>query len=66
MSHIIRSQFGAFCAVCQHHLSLEEDGFDCCDVCGGEGWPDDDDDPHEVVDEGENWIQIALPREHGG
>lgn len=61
MGYIVRSQYGAFCAVCQHHLGFEEDSFDCCDVCGGEGWPEEhDDDPYEVATEGENWTEIRL------
>jgi hypothetical protein len=48
--HVItRNQFGAFCSACQSPLSCEEDDWDECDTCGGEGigcddvdWSDDD------------------------
>ena len=43
-SYIIRDQYGAFCTVCQSLLTAEEDEFDTCDTCGGEGFPDDDED----------------------
>jgi hypothetical protein len=48
MSYIMRNQFGAFCTVCQAPLSLEEDDFDTCDVCGGEGFGGEEDDPRDV------------------
>jgi hypothetical protein len=48
-SCITRNQFGAFCSACQSPLSCEEDDWDECDTCGGEGigcddvdWSDDD------------------------
>lgn len=41
---IIRNQYGAFCAACQSQLSLEEDDWDECDACGGEGLGEDDED----------------------
>lgn len=40
--YIIRNQYGAFCSVCQSHLSMEEDDFDTCDACGGEGFGEDE------------------------
>jgi|HubBroStandDraft_5_1064220.scaffolds.fasta_scaffold11950_9 hypothetical protein len=43
MSYIIRNQFGAFCSVCQSQLGLEEDDWDTCDACGGEGFESEDD-----------------------
>jgi rRNA maturation endonuclease Nob1 len=42
--YIVRNQYGAFCAVCQSPPSMEEDDFDECDTCGGEGIREDDDD----------------------
>lgn len=47
MSFIIRNQYGAFCSVCQSHLSIEEDDWDTCDCCGGEGIGGEDDDLFE-------------------
>lgn len=44
MTYIIRTPHGAFCAVCQSPLSLEEDDFDTCDTCGGLGLGDADDE----------------------
>lgn len=49
-SYIVRNQYGAFCSVCQSHLSLEEDDWDECDTCGGEGMGGDDDDGYEEHD----------------
>ena len=43
-SYVIRNQYGAFCAACQSHLTEEEDAFDVCDTCGGEGMGGDDED----------------------
>ena len=43
-SYVVRNQFGAFCSVCQSHLSMEEDDWDECDACGGEGVGGDDDE----------------------
>ena len=37
MSYIVRNQFGAFCSICQSSLSGEEDEWDVCDTCGGDG-----------------------------
>lgn len=37
LSRITRNEYGAFCSVCQSPLSIEEDDFDDCDVCGREG-----------------------------
>lgn len=34
---IIRNQHGAFCAACQSPLSIEEEDFEACDACDGEG-----------------------------
>lgn len=52
MSYIIQNQYGAFCSVCQSPLGFEEDEWDECDACGGEGiegdddiWEDDSDAP---------------------
>ena len=45
--YIIRNQYGAFCAVCQSPLSMEEDDFDECDCCGGEGIEGEDDEERE-------------------
>lgn len=42
MTYIIRNQFGAFCSVCQSPLGFEEDDWDECDACGGEGLDRDD------------------------
>lgn len=39
-STVLHTEFGAFCSVCQSHLSLEEEDFG--DACGGEGIGDDD------------------------
>lgn len=45
-SYVLRNLFGAFCAVCQSPLSMEEDDWDECDACGGEGIGDHyDEDP---------------------
>lgn len=49
MSYIIRNQFGAFCSVCQSALSTEEDDWDECDVCGGEGIGHERDDWDELA-----------------
>lgn len=42
MSYIIKNEHGAFCSVCQSHLSIEEEDWDTCDACGGDGIGDDD------------------------
>lgn len=48
MSYILRGPFGPICAVCQSPLSCEEDDFDTCDTCGGEGlWGEAADDDGE-------------------
>ena len=44
VSYITRNQYGAFCGVCQSLLTDEEDAFDTCDACGGEGIGEDDND----------------------
>ena len=55
MSYIVRNQHGAFCSVCQSQLSLEEDDWDTCDACGGEGIGDQDDyDPFDEEFQGES------------
>jgi hypothetical protein len=41
---IIRTQHGAFCPACQSLLSIEEEDFEDCDACGGEGIGGDLDD----------------------
>ena len=41
-SYVIRSQYGAFCSACQSPLGLEEDDWDVCDTCGGDGMDADD------------------------
>lgn len=41
MSYIVRNQYGAFCSICQSQLSIEEDDWDVCDACGGEGFDND-------------------------
>lgn len=55
MSYIVRNRYGAFCSVCgEGPLSIEEDDWDCCDACGGEGLGDDADDfypPHPQPEE---------------
>lgn len=44
--YIMRTRLGSFCTLCQSPLSIEEDDWDECDACGGEGvgnaGPDDD------------------------
>ena len=48
MSYITRNQYGAFCSACgEGPLSIEEDDWDCCDACGGEGLGGDDSDALE-------------------
>ncbi len=37
MSHVIRTPFGPVCSACQSPLAPEEDDWDECDTCGGEG-----------------------------
>ena len=37
MTYIVRNEYGAFCSVCQTHLGIEEDDWDCCDTCSGDG-----------------------------
>lgn len=37
MTYIVKNQYGAFCSVCQSQLSIEEEDWDTCDACGGEG-----------------------------
>lgn len=46
---IIRNQHGAFCSACQSHLSIEEEDFETCDACDGDGIGCDGEDecPHE-------------------
>ncbi len=61
MTYIIRNQCGAFCAVCQSHLSLEEDDWDTCDTCGGEGFPGEEDD-YDLITEDESWIEIERKK----
>lgn len=34
---IVRTQYGAFCPACQSLLSVEEEDFETCDACGGDG-----------------------------
>lgn len=41
---IVHTEHGAFCAVCQSLLSIEEEDFGVCDACDGEGIGGDDDD----------------------
>lgn len=43
-SYIIRNEFGAFCSACQSPLGIEEDDFDTCDACGGDGIGDSEAD----------------------
>lgn len=60
MSYIVRNEYGAFCSVCQSPLGLEEDDWDECDACGGEGiggedyyyWSDDPltDEEHAMIE----------------
>ena len=56
MSYVIRNEHGAFCSVCQSPLSMEEDDFDACDACGGEGIGGDD-------DEDGGWPEHVTPDE---
>lgn len=37
MSYILQTPFGPFCSVCQSPVGPEEEDWDECDVCGGEG-----------------------------
>lgn len=41
---IVHTQHGAFCAMCQSALSLEEEDFGVCDACDGEGLGGDDEE----------------------
>lgn len=50
---IVRTEHGAFCAVCQSLLSIEEEDFGVCDACDGEGIGGDDDD-----------FEPETPRDH--
>lgn len=52
-SYIVRNEFGAFCSVCQSQLSIEEDDWDECDTCGGEGIGDEDWDDDWEPSEGD-------------
>jgi hypothetical protein len=48
---IIRTQHGAFCPACQSLLSIEEEDFETCDACGGDGiGADNDDAPADDTD----------------
>lgn len=47
---IIQTQHGAFCAVCQSLLSMEEEDFGVCDACDGEGIGGDDDDYSDIAE----------------
>lgn len=48
MSYVLRTPYGPICTVCQSPLGPEEDDWDECDTCGGEGLAceevDDDED----------------------
>lgn len=37
VNSIVHTEHGAFCAVCQSLLSIEEEDFGVCDACDGEG-----------------------------
>ena len=43
-SYIARNQFGAFCTACGSSLSPDEDDWNECDTCGGEGIGEEADD----------------------
>lgn len=44
MSNAIWVDDTPFCAGCGEILSQEDQDFDTCACCGGDGFPDDDDD----------------------
>lgn len=50
--HIVRNEFGAFCTSCGSHLGIEEDDWDECDACGGDGIGDEDEwSPFDEADD---------------
>lgn len=66
--YVMRNEFGAFCSVCQSPLGLEEDDWDECDTCGGDGlWPHDEQPDDELPTEARKvsyrGYEIVLSRE---
>ena len=48
MGYIMRTPWGPICTVCQSPLGWEEDDWDECDTCGGEGIGSGDSYPDET------------------
>lgn len=44
---IIRTQHGAFCPACQSLLTIEEEDFEECGCCGGDGLGGDEEDEYD-------------------
>jgi hypothetical protein len=61
VSYITRNEYGAFCSACGSHLGIEEDDWDTCDACGGEGFDIEGDD--DMDDDEPDTPQFSTPPE---
>jgi len=57
VTYVMRTPYGAFCSVCQSPLGSEEDDWDECDACGGEGL-----DPEAEDEDGDDAPALPLRR----